>query len=112
MRILLRVPQQGVGQRFETRLPGNQGLAAPLRFIGQVQILEPVLGVGAENGALQFGTQLALLGNAVEDGLAALFHLPQVVQALLQLAHLGVVQGAGGLLAIAGDEGHRGAFIE
>ena len=43
---------------------------------------------------------------------AALLQLAQVAQALLEHAQLRVVEGAGGLLAVAGDEGHGGPAVE
>lgn len=62
--------------------------------------------------ALSSGRQLALLVDAGEDGGAAFLEFAQVGQALLQIAQPGVVEFAGRFLAIAGDEGHGGAFVE
>ena len=112
IRVQGRVGQQRIGQRLQPRLPGYQRLAAPPRLIGQVQVFQAVLGIGVEDGLLQGGGELALLADAAEDDLAALLQLPQVVQALRQLPQLGVVQGAGHLLAIPGDEGHGRPLVQ
>ena len=56
--------------------------------------------------------QLALFLYAVQDGLAPVLHIAQVVQALFQLPHLGVVQGTGNFFAVAGDEGDGGALVQ
>src|SRR5690606_7396302 len=53
-----------------------------------------------------------LLGDRIQDGAASLFELAQVAQPHFQVAQHGVVQAAGGLFAVAGDEGHRGAVVE
>jgi hypothetical protein len=56
--------------------------------------------------------RLGLLLDALQHRGAAVFQLPQVGQARFQLAQLDVVEALGGLLAIAGDEGHGGAAVE
>ena len=48
----------------------------------------------------------------LEDRGAAVLQLAQVAQPLFELAQLGVVEAAGGLLAVAGDERHGGAAVE
>ena len=58
------------------------------------------------------GVELALRADRLEHRGAALLQLAQVAQPLLQGAQLGVVQGAGGLLAVAGDERDRRAAVE
>ena len=60
----------------------------------------------------QRGIQLALLANGVEDRLAPLLELAQIGQALFQSAQLRIVEGAGQLLAVAGDERDRCAAVE
>src|SRR5690606_4495569 len=56
--------------------------------------------------------QLALLADLLEDDRAPLLQLPQVAQPLLEGAQLRVVQPAGGLLAVPGDERHGGAAVQ
>ena len=60
----------------------------------------------------EFVRQLALRADRLDDGLAAVFHLAEIDEALGQLAQLRVVEAAGRFLAVARHEGHRGAFIE
>ena len=79
---------------------------------GQIEVLEPLLGIGGLEAETQLGCQLALLLDALQHGGATLLELAQVGQALLQRAQLRIVEAAGGLLAIAGDEGHRGPAVE
>jgi hypothetical protein len=55
---------------------------------------------------------LALLGDRLHDRRAPRLHLAQVGQPLGQRAQLRVVEPAGRLLAVARDEGHRGAAVE
>ena len=62
--------------------------------------------------ACSSGCQRTLGGNRFEDAPAAVLELAQVAQPLLQLAELGIVQGAGGFLPVAGDEGHGGPGVE
>jgi len=58
------------------------------------------------------GVELALGPDRLQDGRPPLIQFPQVVQALLQGAELGVVQAVRRLLAVAGDEGHGRAAVE
>ena len=60
----------------------------------------------------QLVRQLALLADAVEDRLPAIFQLAQVSQALVQGAKLRIVQGPGDFLAVARDERNRRAAIQ
>ena len=48
----------------------------------------------------------------MRDGFAAVFELAEIGQLLLDAANLHFVEIAGGLFAIARDEGHRAAFVE
>ena len=107
-----RVGQQGVGQRLETVLAGDHRLGPPLGLVRQVDVLQAGLRVGREDPRLQRVVELALRADRVEHHGPALLELTQVAQPLLQGAQLGVVEASGGLLAVAGDEGHRGAAVE
>ena len=111
-RVLRGVRQQGIGQGLQPCLPGDHSLAPPFGFVGQVEVFKSVLGIGTEYCLLQLRAQLVLLGDTGQDGLPPVLHLPQVTQALVQRAHLGIIQGAGNFLAIAGDEGHGGALVQ
>jgi len=106
------IGQQALGKRLQPGLAGDHRLGAALGFVGQIQVFQAHLAVGVEQVALQFRGQLALLGHALEYRAAPLLQLAQVAQALFEVAHLGIVEAAGGLLAIARNEGHRGALVE
>ena len=58
----------------------------------------------ADDGGLQFRGQLALRGDRLQDSTTAVLQFAEVAQALVELAELGVVEGPGGFLAVAGDE--------
>ena len=107
-----RVGQQGVGQRLDAGLAGDLGLGAALLLEGQVEVFEALLGLGVLDGFAQRRVELALLGDTVDHRGAALLELAQVAEAFFEVAQLGVVEAAGDFLAVAGDEGHRRAFVE
>ena len=112
LRAGLRVGQQQVGQRFQPGLAGDLGFGPPLRLVGQVDVLEPGLGVGGHDPRGELVVELALGPDGLQDGPPPLLQLAQVTQPLLERAQLRVVQGAGHLLAVAGDERHRGPAVE
>ena len=111
-RVQTGIGPQSIGQGLETGLTRHLAFGAALEFVGQVQVFERLLGEGHFDGRIQCGGELALLGNGFADHVAPLCQLAQVVQALGQFAQLDVVQTPGDLFAVAGDEGHRGTFIE
>ncbi len=108
----VRVAEQRIGQLAKAGFEGDLALGAALLLVGQVEVFEAGLGVGEVDLALEFGGQLALFLDAGEDRDAALVQLAQVTQALFQVAQLGIVEAAGDFLAVAGDEGNGGAFVE
>ena len=71
-----------------------------------------MLGGGCVNGGTQLGRELALLFNAFEHGVAALFELAQVAQSVFKFAQLNVVQPAGDFFAVAGDKRNGGTTIQ
>ncbi len=114
-RLGLRVPavrQQAGGQGLEAVLARDLALGAALGLEGQVEILELGLGGGGGDPGGKLGRQLALGLDRFADGLAPGIELAQVGQPLLELAQLGIVQAAGRLLAVAGDERHRRALVQ
>jgi hypothetical protein len=86
---------------FQPGFPRNLCLGAPFEFVWQVDIFQRHLGFSTKHCGFQFGRQLALFGDTAEDGRAPLFHFAQVAQTLLQIAQLGIIQAAGGFLAVA-----------
>jgi len=107
-----RIGQDGVGQRFQAGFARDLGAGAALGLVRRVQVFQALLGVGGADFLLQFGRELALLRNRFEDRAAALFEFAQISQADFQVAQHGIVQAAGGFLAVAGDEGHGGAVVQ
>lgn len=100
-----RIAEEGFGERLQSGLAGDLGLGAALLLVGQVEILETLLGLGQRDVGFELGGQLALLADRSEDRGAARLELAQVNQALVERAQLGVVETAGDLLAVTGDEG-------
>ncbi len=112
LRVVARIVDQQVGQRLQPRLPGDLGLGAPLGLVRQVQILQPGLGVGRAELGFELTGQLALGGDLLDDRVPAFVELTQVVQPLLERPQLRVVEGAGGFLAVPGDERDGRAPVE
>ncbi len=107
-----RIVEQRIGQRLQPGLAGDLRLGAALLLVGQIEVFEALLGVGILDVGAQLGRQLALFVDAGEDRRTALLQFAQVAQALFEVAQLGVVEIVGDFLAVAGDEGHGGAFVE
>ena len=66
------------------------------------------MGDGVEQGR----RHLALFRDRGDDRVAPRFEFAQIAQALFEQAQLDVVKAACGFLAVTGDEGHGGAFVE
>lgn len=111
LRAELRIGEQGFGQRRDAGFAGDLRLGAALLLVGQVEVFETLLGLGILDGFAQLGGKLALFFDAREHSRAALLEFAQIAEALLEVAQLGVVEGAGHFLAVAGDERHGRAFI-
>ena len=60
LRIAGRIAEQEVGQRLQAGLAGDLRLGPPFRLVGQVEILQPGLGVGGADLLLELVGQLAL----------------------------------------------------
>ena len=106
-----RIGPQAICQRLYAGLFGNHALGAALGLKWQVQIFQVLLGGGLVYGHLKLGGELALIGNAFEDGGTAIFHLTQVAQTVFKFTQLNIVQAAGYFFAVTGNEWHRGAAI-
>ena len=112
LRVQLRALQQRVGERLQPGFAGDLRLGAPLGLEREVDVLEPRLRVGPDDGGLQFRGQRPLRGDRLEDGPTPVLKFAEVAQPLLQIAQLGVIQRPGGFLAVPGDEGHGGSGVE
>ncbi len=112
LRVQLGALEQRVGEGLQSGFAGDLGLGAPLGFEREVDVLEPRLRVGPDDGGLQFRGQRTLRGYRFKDCPAPVFEFAEVPEPLLQIAQLGVVQGPCGFLAVPGDEGHGGSGVE
>ena len=99
-------------KRPQAALAGDVGLGAALGLVGKIEIFQLGLAGRASDCSLQRARQLALAANGVEDRGATRLQFAQIGEPLRQLTQLRVVEPAGRLLAIAGDEGHRRAFVQ
>src|SRR3569623_1592587 len=104
--------EQGERERLEPRLACDLRLGAALFHIGAIEVFETRLGVGLGDFARELARELALFLDALAHHLAPLFQFAQITQTLVQQTQLRVVEAAGGLLAIARDEGNGGPFVE
>jgi hypothetical protein len=105
------VPQR-LGQWREATLTRNHGAGAALRLEWQVQVFQRLLRVCRHDGGLERLVELSLLVDALEDGGAAILHFLEVLGALTHIAKLHLVEPAGHLLAVAGNEWQGGALSE
>ena len=101
-----------IGQRLQALFLGDGGTRAPLRPERREDVLQAVERLGlVDLRAQDIGHQLALL-ERLDDGGAAVVEGDQLLHALLDVLDLHLVERAGGLLAVAGDEGDGGAVGE
>ena len=110
MRLALHEKERG--ERFEAALTSHLCPRAALGFIGEIEILElrGIPAVGDARGELR--RELLLLGDGLGDGLLALLYILEAVVLLGNGRYLDLVEGAGALLAVAGDEGDGGSVVE
>ncbi len=99
-----RIGEQRIAKRLEPGLARDLRLGASLGLEGRVKVLELDLGGRAVDLARKLGRELALLLDRFQNGRAAVLELGQIAEPLLELAKLRVVETAGALLAVAGDE--------
>ncbi len=100
------------GERFEPLFAGVAGLGLLLGLVGEIQVFEPLGVVGRLDGVAQIVGELALGLDGLEDGLLALGEVAEAADTRLDLPDRHLVQVAGPLFAIAGDERHRVALVE
>ena len=99
-------------QRLQAALAGRRRQALLLRLVGQVEVFEALGVVGVDDGRAQLVGELALPLDGAQDGLLALGHVAQSGDALLDRAQHLLVQPAGPLFAVAGDERDGVALVE
>ena len=106
------VGKDGIQQGLQARLARDHRLGAALGLVGQVDVFQFGLGGGPGDRLGQGVGQFALVGDRRQDRRAPRLKLAQVGQAFLQLAQLSVVETAGRLFAVAGDEGDGRAAVQ
>ncbi len=97
--------QQRIRQRLQPLLASDLGPGTALGLVGKIEILQLLLGESRANGLLQVLRDLALLADALQDGIPALGQLQEVFPALEQDLELKVLEAPRRLLAIPGHEG-------
>ena len=110
--IIERSAPQSVGQEPKTAFTSNHGPRATLGLERQVKIFERLLGVGRKNGRLQCVIELALFVHTLQHRRAAILELVEVFGAFAHIAQLHLVETAGHLLAVPGDEWQGGTLGE
>ena len=87
-----RLLQDALGERLEAALACDHGPGAPLRFVGQVEVLEPDLTQHDSIWARSSGVSLPCVLDLREDRMPALDELEQVGALLLDGADLHFVE--------------------
>ena len=100
------------GQRFEALLLGLRRQRLLLGLERQVQVVEPLRLLGVHHRFDEVVGQLALVGDAAQDRLLLGGDFAQELDAALHPANLRLVEAAGALLAVAGDERHGVLVVE
>ena len=109
---VLALQQDLEGQGFQSLFLRDGRAGALLLLVRPVQVFQFGLGGGRFDGGPQFVRQLALLFDGVQHRFLALVQVAQIRQPFRQRAQLCVVHGAVQLLAVAGDERDRVAFVD
>ena len=102
--------EQEIRQRLQPLFLGNGRPGAPLGTVGLEDVLKQRQRIGAGDGFFEFVGQQIAFGERFKNGFAPLIEFRQTEQAFANGGDGHLVKGAGGFLAIAGNEGHGGAF--
>ena len=103
------VGEDRLGQRPQPLLPRDGGAGAALGLVRQIEVLERRLAGCRGDARLELGRELLLLADRAEDRRPPGLELAQVGEPVGEATQLGIVEPAGRLLAVARDEGNRGA---
>ena len=99
-------------KRLQTFLTGDGGAGAAFRLVGQIQILNFLQGLGVQYLLLQFGREFLLLTDGGDDAFFAFLQFGELFEAFLNSGHILFIHCARHFLAVAGNEGDGGAFVE
>ena len=100
------------GQRLEATLPGDLGQREFARLEGQIQIFELLGARGRGDPGLQLGGEFPLSLNRSQDGLLAVGQLAGTAHAVGDQPDADLVESAGLVATVAGDEGNGVPFVE
>src|SRR5262249_17007655 len=98
-----------ISERLKAPLSSDGGAGAALGFVGQIEVFQLGLGVRAVDTRLQLGGELALALDLLAHRLLARVELAEVGGAGGYCFEGHLVEVAGRLLAVAGDEGKSGS---
>ena len=101
-----------VGQRLQALFLGLGGAGAALGPVGQVDVFQHGHGLGGQDLIFKLVGEFAQFFQRGQDGGAAFVQFAQLVDAVADGGDGHLVQAAGGLFAVAGDERDGGAFIK
>src|SRR5882724_3834049 len=106
------VGEDGDGQRFQSLVAGDAGLGAAFGSVWLVEVLQFLLRRATRNAVAQLSRELAYGLDSLQHDDFARLQLAGVGIAFLDRADLVLIQRAGDLFAIAGDERHRIAALQ
>ena len=104
-------PQQ-VRQRLQPLLPGDHGARAAFRTVGLIDILQRGQRRGGLEGRREVVGQELALDERFHDRLSPLGQGLELLETVANSSDGDLVQRAGLLLAVAGDEGNRAAVLQ
>ena len=105
-------PPHCIGKRLEAEFLGDGGAGAALGTERKIQVLQ----FGGGHAGIYLTPQLIAqgsgLGNRLQHGFLALFHLREHIYPMLEFRHGGIVHPACLFLAVPADEGNGIPFLE
>ena len=104
--------QDLLGQRLQAAFARDHGAGAALGLVGLVEVFQYGARLGGHDLGAQTVGEFALFFDGGEDGGPAFVQGPCALQFTADGADLFFVQPAGGLFAVAGDEGQGVAVVE
>ena len=112
LHVALILLHQRVGQRLQSFFHGHAGAGFAFGLVGQVEVLQFGQRGGVSYLLLQLGRQLALFADTLQYGFTAFVELFQLQQHVADGGNLHLVEVAGHLLAVAGDERYGGTLFQ
>ena len=100
------------GKRLQSFFACDGCASAAFGLVGEVEVLHFLQGLGVEYLLLQFGREFLLLADGGNDAFLAFLEFGELFEAMLHSGHVLFVHRARPFLAVAGDEGDGGAFVE